>query len=243
MKFLKQLIVVLLVCVAGVIAWGLIRPDMPQATPNTPTGVPSPPVVSPTDPTATSPPDGQETVPPQEPALHSKSAQRAAQAAVTCVGILSTAGFLPREQMVGYVSELADPSITAVLPEAIERGTTALAESMGYASTAEAANNANYYAKPQLYRVQTIDAQTALVSLFVVNHYVAADGKEYLMPNVTDVTLKRSGKDWLYVSSVAAPQQRQPEPAAGLTYDETIARFTPYLKGFDDVQNIVSPSS
>ena len=236
MKKLKPFVLVVLVVALLFVAGKIIGGNMNQpATQSPPTTLPtSPPEASPTptvpSSSATSRPPGNDGKP---------EGQRAALTAVTAVGLLSTASFLREDQARQFIDELVAPESQALVADSIQETGPILADYMGYNSADEAALLSKFAERAVMYRVAEVNSQQAKIWLLVETSWVQADGQNFRMPSVNLVTLQRVDNEWRYVSMEASPVGSQPEAQTGLSWDQTMVQYAPYLEGFDDVSNIV----
>lgn len=240
MKKSKLLVRVGLACLLLFVAGKIISGNMDQ------TATPTPPEASPTslpeaNPSPTVPDNTTTPGPPNNDGT--RQGQQAALAAATAVGLLSTASFLREAQVDQLVDELVAPEVQEQVAASIHESGDFLADYMGYGSVDEASLLSRFAERAVLYRVQEVNKTQAKVWLLVETSWVQANGQNYRMPTINLVTLRWEGDRWLYVSTETSPEGSQPDPQPGLSWEQTMTQFSPYLKGFDDVSNIVPGGS
>ena len=224
LKWARRAIALVLVVLVVKVLWGVTLAGQPTST--TPE-VPSPSSSMPTD----------NLEPPTVPeAAQVRAAVLAGQADLS---LLPSLQFSPKRFVQQQVSKLAVAETQAALTSALVQGGQEIAtQFMGYLSVDEAANRANYSELPKMYRVERINGDEAVISYFVESQWLDASGNEYHYPGITVVTLKLVAGKWLYVDATVNPSDMRPELVEGLTFEQTVARYQPFLEGFRNVYDV-----
>jgi hypothetical protein len=164
-----------------------------------------------------------------------KTDQAIVDAATLATTQLTSAALLPESQMALYVDQFAAPSQRSAMLAAMTQNAQSLTVRWGYTSLAQADSSAQYYIQPEKFRIDYKSARSATVSLYVLMHWVTADGQEYMMPGITVISLQHAGNRW-YFYSTALPQQGQaPQIVNGTTYEQAVQLYQPFLKeGYRD---------
>ena len=160
--------------------------------------------------------------------------QSAVTAAATAINLVSAAELLPTAQMQTMIEKLVVADQQQALMQAYAASGIVLAHDWGYQDLNEANTRSSYFVETQKYRIDSFQNQTATISLYIVSHWVTVTNLEYQVPSITIVTMRQVNGIWLYASSSSPPASDAPQPLVNLTYDQTVLRFQPYLKGFDD---------
>lgn len=202
-------------------------PPLPQPTPTLPeTSVPPSTMASTPVQTPTASPTGTVT----------GSQQVVLSYAVTAEYQLTAATFLSSSQIQQTVNKLAVPGIRTELASQLEQFGAKFALGLGYSSAAEAATSAGYSAQVLMYRFEKFTGGHATIALYMVTQWKTMDGSQYQAPSITLIQMQSSGNTWLYAGTSEPPAGQQPTPKTGLSFDQTVARFQPYLRGYQYVQ-------
>jgi hypothetical protein len=224
-----MVIVALLVLLIGIV---LVRCDGSgdSSEPSSQSGNPS------TTPTATTTP-GQ---PSDDPSQSTPVDQRKiVEVAATVANTLSTAAFQPTEELKRLAKQFVASEQRQAFIATTRQSATVLIAETGYQTAQDADLYSAYYVDVQKYRIEDVQEQSAVISLYVVTSWVTASKEQYLVPDILVIHLERSGSKWLYVRSTLG---KEPPVQAGLTYDQTVSRFQPYLKGFKDYDTLDTAS-
>jgi len=202
--------------------------NLPSQTPAATSPASTPAATTPAQPlpsTTPNPPVPSKTV---NPPISSAVVRAAAQA----TNNLSVAQFLPASQMKQVVRKLVLPSRQAVAEKAYAETGPLLARQLGYAGTNDVLVRANYFVNILKYKVDRVSRGTAIIRLYTLTHFVSSLEKEYWVPSITIVQLRRQDGKWLYVRSYDPPANQMPLPRQNQSLQATEAAFQPYLKEF-----------
>jgi len=183
------------------------------------------------------PPERPAAKPPAKPGKSTTgSFDQALKAAVTATRDLSQSQFLPADARNRVIADIVTPSKVASFQTAYASSGPLLARAWGYSDTAQTLAQANYYVSTLKYRTEHYGKRSATFWLYTISHWVTAGGQEYLVPNITVVQLKWNGLSWRFVDSHDPPPNKMPVPELNLSYQQTVQRFQPFLKGFQSYE-------
>jgi hypothetical protein len=219
----------------------LVPTTLPSAAvgtvPTTTSAAPAPTVTStvvPSAPISVTPSSGATTSAPVS--TESPARRTAVATAATDANLLSAAQLLPSAQMQSMVTQLTAPEQQAPLKQAFAMSGPKLAQAWGYPDTATANVAAQYNLQTLLYHIDNWQATSASISLFTVTHWVTATNLDYRVPGLTIVKLRMVNGKWLYAGTTEPAAGTAPAALSNLTYDQTVERFQPYLKGFESYE-------
>ena len=205
-----------------------LRKQTPAVTPVVPAVTRNQPTPQPTPAPPASPPATKTAAPARKPHVSD-----AVTAAALAMSNLSQAQFLSAEQIRQVVSATVVPAKRAALEQQyVAAGMVFAKQYLGYASVDDARQLAAYSVTTQKYRVASFGKHRSTILLYTVSHWVTGRNLEYYIPSLTVIQMRWIKGQWLYVGSHDPPASMKPLPKPNLTYEQTVQRFKPYLKGF-----------
>jgi hypothetical protein len=166
------------------------------------------------------------------PTANSGGQQAAVSAAATAQVLLASVKFLPAQQITSVVQAIVAPDTSQAVSQAIASDSGPFATALGFASIDAANKQSSLVVQVLQYMVDQFDGTHAVVRLFTVTSWVTTDSQLFRVPTINVVSLQLINGKWLYVSSKDPSANKVPVPVTGATYDQTVASFRPYLKGF-----------
>lgn len=156
---------------------------------------------------------------------------QAVTAAATAIDRLAQAQFEPSESQAKVVSQLVEPSQQAIVQAATANAGRLIASTYGYPSVEAAQPSIDYYVSTNRYRVERFDGQLAVVSLFTITHWVAANSTDvYQTPAIEIVHMRLFPDGWRFAHSEDPPAGDAPPLRVGLDVESTVAEYQPYLE-------------
>jgi hypothetical protein len=153
-------------------------------------------------------------------------------AAALAMSNLSQAQLLPVAQMKQVIAATVVPSEQAKLEAAYRSTGRALAQFLGYADIDQTRAAAAYSVTTQKYRVSRYQPPNAVVWLYTVSHWITGQNLEYFIPSISVIQMRFVGGHWRFVKVSDPPASKRPVAVDNLSYDQTVRRFQPFLKGF-----------
>jgi cytoskeletal protein RodZ len=233
MRRLKRLAIVIVIAVM-VVGFILVRLHGSGSSPDA-TSQSGEPSTSPSS--TTSPSPGNATDGPSTSTQVSE--RKIVETAATDANALGSAAFLSPAELRRTTKQLVAPKQQAGFIAATQQSASVQIAETGYTNAADADTYAAYYVNVQKYRVEDVQEQSATVSLYVVTSWTTASQQLYQVPDILTIRLVRVGPKWFYYDSKLG---NEPSTQSGLSFDQAVSRFQPYLKGFKDYDSANSAS-
>jgi len=161
--------------------------------------------------------------------VHAKDAVAAAALAMSN---LSQAQLLPAEQIRQVVDSTVVPDKRQVLTQGLQTAGPYFAKFLGYRTIDDARLSAQYTIDTRKYRIAAFQDHHATIWLYTITHWINGSRLEYNIPDMRVIQMRWIRGRWLYVNAHDPPAKALPAPKAHLTFEESVRRFQPYLRGF-----------